>query len=143
MTMSPRWSSGWETRPRRAVFRHGLTILGMVVLWAPVVWAHRLLSDYLRGNDYFSGNYLLADTLTLLPWGLPALFLLPVVGMVGYRKRDALFCFLPVVNWMFTVRICWRVAGLPHVDWPRREGGNVKGASGRRRVGSGFDRSSA
>ena len=141
--MSPHRASGSETRPRRPVFRHGLTILGMVVLWAPAAWAHGLLSDFLREQDYFSGNYLLSDTLTLLPWAFPALLLLPAVRAVGYRKRDVLFCFLPMVNGVFTVRICWRVAGLPHVDWPRREDGNVKGASGRRRVGSGFDRSSA
>lgn len=113
-------------KPRRAVVGHGLTMMCLLVLWVPSVWAFALLSGFAK--ERFAGNHTLTDGIPMLGWGIAALLLLFVVRRVGYRRRDVLFCFVPLVNWMFTVRICWRVAGLPHRDRPpRADAGRFKG----------------
>ena len=100
----------------------------LLVLWVPAVGAYTLLSRFAK--ERFAGNYALTDSIPMLGWGIAALLLLFVVKRVGYRRRDVLLCFVPLVNWMFTVRICWRVAGLPHRDWPSRvDAGRFKGGS--------------
>lgn len=39
---------------------------------------------------------------------------------VGYRRRDALFLFVPLWMYFFTVKILWRATALPDRDWPER-----------------------
>jgi len=116
------------TKPRKAVVRHGLTMTCLLVLWAPAVATSALLSRFAK--ERFAGDHALTDGIPMLGWGIAALILLFVVRRVGYRRRDVLLCFVPLVNWVFTVRICWRVAGLPHRDWPlRTDAERVKGGS--------------
>jgi hypothetical protein len=39
---------------------------------------------------------------------------------VAYRRRDAFLLLLPYYGLVFSIKICWRVASLPYVDWPLR-----------------------
>lgn len=69
----------------------------------------------------FPDNYLISDSITALPYLLPVAALALVLPPITYRRRDALFLLVPFWNIAFSGVVCWRLAGLPHVDWPLRK----------------------
>lgn len=66
------------------------------------------------------GDSPLADVLSLV-WPVIATALL--APHAGYRRRDALAWIIPPLGFLLVLRLSWRVANLPHRDWPDRRTG--------------------
>ena len=62
----------------------------------------------------------LADVLTILP---PVAITAVMAPFGAYRTIDALVWVLPVVGVLLLIRLAWRIAFLPHRDWPIRISG--------------------
>jgi hypothetical protein len=109
------------TQPRSRFVRQVIAVSFWLLLWVPAGVLSTFIKSTVDPEGIFPGNYLVSDSVTGIPYLLPTAVLFFVLPMVAYRRRDALFFFVPFWNIAFTHTICWRLAGLPHVDWPERE----------------------
>ena len=101
-----------------------MRLLLAVLLWVAVVgpsrWPGIAVQKALSAGRHPDGHYLIMDSIGLLPHLIPVAVLLVVLPRVAYRRRDALVYLIPVFGWFFFCKVCWRLAGLPHPDWPER-----------------------
>ncbi|ROO85965.1 hypothetical protein EDD29_3520 [Actinocorallia herbida] len=68
----------------------------------------------------FGPYYLIRDAVPLIPELWPLAILFVVLPLVGYRRRDAFFYFVPFFGWALFVKAAWRLAALRNPDRPRR-----------------------
>ena len=104
---------------RRRTFRVVIAVGLLVALFGlPGVADHAITSQFRMGDPY--ERRFLLDSLGLVVRLAPPLLLIPFLGRVAYRKRDGLLFLIPVYGFVFGCKICWRLAALPHRDWPPR-----------------------
>ncbi|WP_460364875.1 hypothetical protein [Actinocorallia lasiicapitis] len=85
-----------------------------------------MIQKEMNTGKYFDGNPLIYDLVPMLPELVPLFVLVCVLPLVAYRRRDAFLYLIPFYGWVFFAKVTWRLAGLPHADWPRRD--QVRGA---------------
>jgi hypothetical protein len=88
------------------VFKFVLMILAVWLSSSAATWAIQPEAAWLTGTT------------------VPSLLLLPVLGKLGYRRRDALLLAVPVAGLFFFCCVLWRLASLPRRYW---EGGGPNG----------------
>ncbi|WP_106400763.1 hypothetical protein [Actinocorallia populi] len=108
------------TRPRNRLARLGLATVFWALLWIPAGVLSTVVKRTIEPARLFPDSYLISDSITGLPYLLPVVALAVVLPSIAYRRRDAFFFLIPFWNIAFSGVVCWRLAGLPHVDWPLR-----------------------
>lgn len=109
-------STPQATRPRNPFVRLARAMALWLVLWIPAGVASRAITA--PAERLFPDNYPVSDSIALLPYLVPFTALAFLLRLVAYRRRDILIALIPFWGIGFTSVVCWRLAGLPHVDWP-------------------------
>ncbi|GAA2734910.1 hypothetical protein [Actinocorallia aurantiaca] len=108
-------STPQATRPRNPFVRLARAMALWFVLWIPAGVASRAITA--QAERLFPGDHLVSDSVSLLPYLVPFTALAFLLRLVAYRRRDILIALIPFWGIGFTSVVCWRLAGLPHVDW--------------------------
>jgi hypothetical protein len=114
--------------PRSTGTRVALTLLILLGPWLAYLAACFAFGLYLgfsaSGKPSYQTDQTIHDVVSVLTWllviGYLAWFAF-VATKVSYRWFDTFRLLIPIYGWIWLVRMSWRMANLPHKDWPARD----------------------
>lgn len=107
----------------RGLITVGLLTMSVVLSFVVFSSANDLL---FRGGEEWGGrgaSLMLSDVLSFVSLRIVVVLAIGVLSrMASYRIRDLFIGFIPFLGDLLLVRLCWRAALYPYLDWrPRQE----------------------